>query len=49
MKEWAVYSSIDGECFGGIGSVDEMSFDEAVEIAEDMFGEDVYVWERTYF
>ena len=50
MKEWAVYSSNTGACLGGLGyNSDEITEEEAQEMAEEMYGEDIYVSERTYF
>ena len=50
MKEWAVYSNNTGACIGGLGySSEEMSEEEAYEMAEEMYGENIYVSERTYF
>lgn len=50
MKEWAAYSSNTGACLGGLGyNSDEISEVEAQEMAEEMYGENIYVTERTYF
>lgn len=50
MREWAVYSNNTGACLGGLGyNSDEISEEEAYEMAEEMYGDDVYVAERQYF
>ena len=50
MTEWAVYSMKTGACITGLGyNPEEVSWEEAQEEAERLYGQDVYVAERKYF
>lgn len=50
MKEWTIYSSKTGAVITGLGfSSEEMTEEEAWDMAEEMYGDDIYIAERTAF